>query len=251
MDWADQGVVLSARKHGESAAIVNLLTAEHGRHAGLVRGGAGRRARGVLQPGNQVAAHWRARLEEQLGNYTIELTRERVSRLLDDALKLAGLTAACAVAQAALPEREPHAAIHDGLVALLEALEGAPDWAARYVAWELALLRDLGYGLDLGRCAVSGATEGLAYISPRTGQAVTQAAAGVWRDKLLALPPFLAGGATEGADATQVAQGLELTGFFLSRRLFAPHGQEMPAARARFVERFARTDTISGDITGS
>lgn len=254
IDWADEGVVLSARKHGEAAAIVNLLTRAHGRHAGLVRGGAGRRLRGVLQPGNEVAARWRARLEEHLGTYTVELTRERASRLLGDALALAGLSAACALSQVALPEREPHAALHEGLVALLEALEGAPDWAARYVRWELGLLRELGFGLDLSCCAATGVRDWLAYVSPRSGQAVSEAAAAPWRDKLLPLPAFLITGLIAGADevaADDVARGLELTGFFLERRVFAPHDQSVPAARARFVERFARANTISGDITGS
>ncbi len=250
IDWADQGVVLSARRHGESAAIVNILTRDHGRHAGLVRGGAGRRARGILQPGNEVAARWRARLEEHLGTYTVELKRERASRFLGDALRLAGLSAACAMSQAALPEREPHAALHEDLVALLEAMEAPPDWAPSYVRWELGLLRELGFGLDLSCCAATGARDGLAYVSPRSGQAVSEAAAAPWRDKLLPLPAFLIEG-TDDVAADDVARGLELTGFFLERRVFAPHDQSVPAARARFVERFARANTISGDITGS
>jgi DNA repair protein RecO len=150
MDWSDEGIVLSARRHGESAAIVTLLTREHGRHLGLVRGGAGRRARGTYEPGNEVAARWRARLEDHLGTFTCELVINHAARLMDEPARLAALAAACAVADSTLPEREPLGPLYSGLRALLLALQ-TPGWAEAYVRWELALLRDLGFGLTFRR----------------------------------------------------------------------------------------------------
>ena len=247
MDWSDEGVVLAVRKHGETAAIVSLLTRDHGRHAGLVRGGVGRRARGTLQPGNEVQATWRARLAEHLGAFTCELVRARAARLLDDPPRLAGLAAACALAEAVLPEREPHNAVWSALVALLERIEGAQDWPADYVRWELGLLADLGFGLDLSRCAVTGACAGLAYVSPRTGRAVSEAAAGRWRERLLALPGFLAQGAGDNREVSatpaDIAAGLALTGFFLETHVLQPASARIPAARQRLVDR------ISGEAT--
>jgi DNA repair protein RecO (recombination protein O) len=152
MEWHDEGIVLSARPHGETAAVVQLLTRAHGRHAGLVRGGQGRRARGVLQPGNRVAGTWRARLADHLGSYTLELESSHAARLMDDAERLSALSAAAAVSERALPEREPHAACYEGFLALLSALEG-DHWAEAYVGWELALLAELGFGLDLESCS--------------------------------------------------------------------------------------------------
>lgn len=248
MDWSDDGIVLSARKLGESAAVVNLLTRAHGRHAGLVRGGAGRRWRGVLQPGNQVAAVWRARLSEHLGTYTVEPARERLSALLDDPLRLAALSAAAAVAEVALPEREPHPVLFEGLLSLLDALERSPAWAAVYVRWEVELLKELGFGLDLSRCAATGTTEDLAFVSPRSGRAVSAAAAAPYADRLLRLPRFLLGSQGGKAEAAHIADGLALTGFFLERHVLAPAQVRLPPARIRLVERFAQQSTISGGI---
>ena len=251
MDWSDEGVVLSARKHGESAAILNLLTRRHGRHAGLVHGGAGRRKRGMLQPGNEVAAHWRARLSEHLGTYTVELKRERASRWLDDALRLAALAALCQMADKALPEREPHPALYEGVLELLDAMASEPGWAALYVRWELVLLRELGFGLDLSRCAVSGGNSGLAYVSPRTGRAVSAQGAGRYAERLLKLPPFVLGEDAGEAPAADIRLGLALTGHFLECHVFGPHQQRLPPARTRFVERYSRQPSISGDIRRS
>ena len=247
MEWTDDAIVLSARKHGESAAIVSLLTRGHGRHVGLVRGGAGRRWRGVLQPGNEVGARWRARLAEHLGAFTLEAGRARAATIIDDAERLAGLTAACATADAVLPEREPHAVLYEGFLALLDAIEGSPAWAAVYVRWEVELLKELGFGLDLGACALTGSREDLAYVSPRTGRAVSEAAAAPYREKLLKLPPFLLG-AQSGADAADIADGLALTGSFLERYLFPRERGKVPAARTRLVERIARSATRSSGI---
>ncbi|MEE8189291.1 MAG: DNA repair protein RecO [Kiloniellales bacterium] len=235
MHWSDEGIVLSARPHGENAAVVHLLTRGQGRHAGLVRGAQGRRARGVYQPGNLVAAQWSGRLAEHLGSYTCELVESYAARVLDDAGPLAALIAAAAVSERALPEREPHAACFEGFLALLDALTG-DHWAEAYVRWELALLAELGFGLDLSACAGGGANDQLAYVSPRTGRAVSLAAGEPYRERLLRLPGFLVG--RGGGGPEEVAQGLELTGFFLERHVFAPHHQTIPAARRRLAERF-------------
>lgn len=247
VEWSDEGVVLAARPHGEGSAVVVLLTHGHGRHAGLVRGAFSGRARGVYQAGNRVTAEWRARLAEHLGNYTCELAHGYAAAALDDPLKLAGLTAACAIAEASLPEREPHPQVHDGLVALLDAMAD-PDlgdaWIAAYVRWEVGVLADLGYGLDLDSCAATGVNDDLAYVSPRSGRAVSLAAGEPYRDRLLALPRFLIG--RGGGDSDDLFRGLALSGFFLERHVFATHGRQPPPARTRFVERFARGVTVSG-----
>ncbi len=248
MRWSDEGFVLLARRHGESGAVVHLLTRERGRHAGLVRGGAGRRLRAVLQPGNAVQAEWRSRLEDQLGTLVVEPVRARAAAVFGDAARLAALASACAMTEAALPEREAHPAVYEGMSALLDALDVSPAWAAAYVRWELALLAELGYGLDLARCAATGGVDDLAYVSPRSGQAVGRAAAEPWRDRLLPLPAFLLG-AQAGADAGEVRAGLALTGFFLERRVLAPHGKLEPKSRTRLVELLGRAAATSRSPT--
>lgn len=245
MEWTDEAIVLTARRHGESAAIVTLLTREHGRHAGLVPGGASQRARGVYEPGNRVRVIWRARLVEHLGHFTCELTGANAARLLDEPLRLAALAAAAAVAEAALPEREPHPRAFLGMARLLEALTDPAQsdvaWAAAYVRWELDLLAELGFGLDLRECAATGRNDGLIYVSPKSGRAVSAAAGENYRDRLFALPAFLIGDAPP--DLPQVLAGLILTGHFLGRDVFGPgpdrHVGE-PAARARLVARLRR-----------
>ncbi len=235
MEWNDDGIVLSARRHGESAAVANLLTRSHGRHAGLVRGGWGKRGRAMLQPGNAVHARWRARLPEHLGTFTLEPDRIFAAEVFNDPLRLAALASACALADAALPEREPHPAVHDALGLLLGALVAdRAEWPEAYVRWEVRLLADLGFGLDLTRCAATGTESNLAFVSPRTGRAVSADAAGPWRERLLPLPGFLAG-APEAAGAESVARGLALTAHFLERHVFAPHGKPLPAARRRLA----------------
>ncbi len=235
MDWRDDGIVLSARPHGEAAAIVMLLTREHGRHAGLVHGGQGRKGRGVYQPGNLVDVAWRARLAEHLGTYSCELMTAYSARFLDQPDRLAALASAAAVSERALPEREPHPASFEGFLALLEALEG-DHWAETYVGWELALLGELGFGLDLSRCAAGGANDQLAYVSPKSGRAVSLAAGEPYKEKLLALPGFLVG--RGGGGPVEVGQGLRLTGAFLARHVFWPQDRPLPAARLRYAERF-------------
>jgi DNA repair protein RecO (recombination protein O) len=236
LEWHDEGFVLAVRRHGENDVILSLLTREHGRHAGLVKGGGGRRGAALYEIGNRLRADWRGRLVEQLGRYACEVQSQPAARLLDEPLRLSALAAAAAVAEAAMPEREPHPRAFDGFARLVESLLAAPaltDWAAGYVRWELDLLAELGFGLDLGKCAVSGATTGLAFVSPASGRAVSEAAAGIWRERLLPLPAFLTGGE---ADPDGIRQGLALTGAFLEGHAL----QRMPPARARFLARLHR-----------
>jgi DNA repair protein RecO (recombination protein O) len=237
MLWRDEGVVLAVRRHGESAAIVSVLTREHGRCAGLVRGGFGRKARPVYQQGNVLDVTWRARLAEQLGTLTGELKAQLAARLMVDPGRLAGLAAACSLLETTLPERDPHPRLYDVVGAFLAQLADEPDWLRRYVLFELALLAELGFGLDLGRCAVTGSTEDLVYVSPRSGRAVSRGGAGLYADRLLALPPFLLGRAP--ADPAQVAAGLKLTGTFLRRHLFDASDRPLPEARDRLLARLA------------
>jgi DNA repair protein RecO (recombination protein O) len=242
MEWRDVGFVLAARRHGEHGIIVELLTREHGRHAGLVRGGQSLRMRAMLQPGNEVAAIWRGRLTEHLGTLGCELVRAHVAAILDDPERLAALTATVALVAAALPEREPQPDIFALYRDLLEALDSAVDWPARYVGWERDMLSALGFGLDLGRCALTGVTTDLAYVSPRTGRAVSRAAGLPYRDKLLALPDFL--WQNVPADNNQVMLGMALTGHFLLHHIFAPQGRPLPAARVRLAERMKRVAAV-------
>lgn len=235
MEWSDEAIVLAVRRHGESGAVASLLTRVHGRHPGLVHGAAGKANRGVFQPGNQVIAWWRGRLSEQLGTLRCELTHAHTVLLMEDADRLAALSSACALCEAVLPERQPHPVAYAALTTLLAALGHEP-WPSVYVHWELALLRDLGFGLDLTACAATGATEGLTWVSPKSGRAVSAAAGEPWRDRLLPLPRFLVEGGDGGRQ--DILQGLELTGFFLDRHVLAPQRSGMPAARSRLVDRF-------------
>ncbi len=234
MDWQDEGIVLSARRHGERDAVLSLFTYGHGRHLGLVRGGAGRRARPLLQRGNRLSCRWRARLSEHLGSYTVEPLRLFAATVMDDPLLLAALDSVCGLLDAGLGERDAHPALYAPLLTLFEKLAArAEDWPRSYVRFELLLLAELGFGLDLERCAVTGGREELAYVSPRTGRAVSRAAAGEWAPRLLPLPAFLLGG--EKAGEEEIAQGLRLAGHFIRRHILAPTERPLPAARERFA----------------
>jgi DNA repair protein RecO (recombination protein O) len=238
MDWQDEGAILAMRPHGESAAIIEAFTARHGRHAGVVRGGASRKLAAILQPGSQVQVAWRARLEDHIGAFTVEPLRARAG-LLADRRALAGLNAVCALLRLSLPEREPHPVLYQSTIALMDDLEAGNDWPARYVRWEVSLLEELGFGLDLTACAVTGGTTDLAYVSPRTGRAVGRSAAGAWADRLLPLPACLTGQGS--ANPEELAQGLAVTGHFLAREL-APvlNDRALPDARARLVDLLGR-----------
>jgi DNA repair protein RecO (recombination protein O) len=243
MWWQDEGVVLAARRHGESSAVVSLFTRGHGRHAGLVRGGAGRRARPLYEPGNRLRVVWRARLADQLGAFSAELQTAIAARLLDDPDRLAALGAACALLEASLPERDPHPLLYSQLSELTDVLIEQQSWPERYVRFELALLAELGFGLDLQACAVTGQTTDLAYVSPRSGRAVSREGAGQYADRLLPLPGFLLG--REPADPAQIQAGLRLTGAFLRRHLFDASERAMPNARERLVRQLARSTPSS------
>jgi DNA repair protein RecO (recombination protein O) len=238
MEWRDAGFVLSARRHGESGLIVELLTAERGRHAGLVRGGQSPRRRALFQPGNAVTALWRGRLAEHLGTLECELTEAHAARLLDDPDRLAALNAATALLVAALPEREPHPDLYTAFAALLGILDSASPCGAAYVAWECDLLAGLGFGLDLARCAVTGTNQDLAYVSPRTGRAVSRDTGAPYHDKLLPLPAFL--WRDSPAEPADIVAGLVLTRHFLLHHLFEPQGGRLPDARQQLQERMRR-----------
>jgi len=243
MEWTDDAFVLGARPHGETSLIVSLLTRTRGRHAGLVQGGVSRTKRPLFELGNRVFATWRARLAEHLGAWTCEVADTPSARFIDDPVRLAALASAAAVADQALPEREPHPRAYDGFLAFIDILDSEV-FAAAYVGWELGLLAELGYGLDLTQCAATGSNDELAYVSPRTGKAVSLSAGEPYRDRLLHLPGFLIGRGEAAPEA--VIEGLMLTGHFLERHAFAPHNRGIPAARTRFVDRLERSATISG-----
>lgn len=246
MQWSDESIVLAARRQGERALIVELLTREHGRHAGLVRGGQAPRARVSWQIGNRLLITWKARLAEHLGQLTGDLAESAAARLFDDRVRLAALAAAAALAASALPEREPHPQAYAGLRRLLAALVADDGWAVAYVEWEIGLLQELGFGLDLTRCAATGQSDDLIYVSPKSGQAVSREAGAPYRDKLLALPPFLLShGEVRPPAAAEVLAGLDLARFFLEARVFLPHGKRLPAARARYVDVLRQVLTIS------
>jgi DNA repair protein RecO (recombination protein O) len=237
MDWDAPAIVLDARAYGEGDAIATVMTETYGLHRGLARGGASRAGAAVWQAGNLVQVRWVARLAEQLGSFSAELVHPAAALALDDPLALAMLTSACAVAEGALPEREPHPRAFHGLLHLIAHLSRGSSMLAELVRWEMLLLADLGYGLDLTACALTGATAGLAYISPRTGRAVTAAAAGTLAPRLLRLPGFLVGGNL--STPADWRDGLLLTGHFLARDAFGHHHRPLPAARRMLYDRVA------------
>jgi DNA repair protein RecO (recombination protein O) len=240
MQWTDEGIVLGVKRHGETSVILELMTPAHGRHLGLVRGGAGRRMRGVLQPGNAVRATWGARLDEHLGQYVVEGVNLRAGEFLAAAHAVHGVTHLGALCRL-LAEREPHAAIYDALEAILHRV-GDPRIAALMIArFELVFLAELGFGLDLGSCAATGATTELTYVSPKSGRAVSRSAGEAYRDKLLRLPGFLQH-ETEPTSPADLADAFALTGFFLDRHAFGPRGLALPEARARFVSALRRLE---------
>lgn len=272
MEWDAPAIVLDTRPYGEGDAIVTVMTQDHGAHRGLVRGGSSSRQTGLWQAGNFVQVHWLARLSDQLGHFRGEMIHANAAHVMDDPMALAQLTAACAVAEGALPEREPHPLVFAALLPLIARLPLGMSVLADLIRWELVVLAELGFGLDLTRCAVSGETTGLTHVSPRTGRAVTAAAAGVWGTRLLRLPPFLTAGApaadapttatNTGATATATAatsatagtptpaasmpapladlrDGLRLTGHFLARDAFGQRHRPLPRARVMLYDRLS------------
>lgn len=234
IEWREDGVLLAVRKHGENAAIIEVLTRDHGRHAGVVRGGQSRKIAPILQPGSQLDVTWTARLEDHLGAFTVEPIRSRAATLMTNRLALAGLNAVTSLTSFVLPEREAHAAFYDRTVQLLDLMGATEAWPLAYLRWEAALLDEMGFGLDLSACAVTGTTQDLIYVSPKSGRAVSAAGAGTWADRLLPLPPALRG---EGAAPdSEILDGLRTTGHFLADRLAPALGDKpLPPARDRLL----------------
>ncbi len=273
MQWADAAIILSARKHGESSAVVRVLAREHGVFAGVVRSANSKNNRGIIQAGNVVSANWQARLSHQLGNFKIELLEAHAAHIMQDSARLAALTSACATVEAALAERHPYpkifAALHE-LLHSLTAISPTHDWENDYIKFELSLLAESGYGLDLSECAGDGVTDSLIYVSPKSGRAVCSDCGEPYKDKLLPLPGFLLPNtlplpnhppqAGEGMNKSplpkgergkekykEILAGMELTGYFLENSLLAPHGKKMPSARLRLqniLKELNATETV-------
>jgi DNA repair protein RecO (recombination protein O) len=244
MEWRDEAVLLTVRKHGESAAIIEVFTPGRGRHAGVVRGGAGRRLAPALHPGAQLDLTWRARIEDHIGAFSVEPVRSRLGVLISDRMGLAGLDAVVTLLAYALPERMPYPDLYVRTIRLLDLLAATPAWPLAYLRWELALLEATGFGLDLDRCGVTGVREGLVFVSPRTGRAVSAEGAGEHAPRLLPLPPCLLG--RGDAPNEEIALAMSTTGYFLERHLMPQHpAQPFPSARARLAALLARPEVRS------
>ena len=248
-EWTDDGLILSIRPHGERNAVVSLLTEENGRHAGLVHAYDASSKRGTIQIGNMVQARWHARLCEQLGTYQLELIKNLSAVFLDDAVKLAGLSSCCAILDTSLPERDANVSVWRATTALIEIISLADhleDWLGFYIKWEMNLLEQLGFGLNLRSCAVSGLTDALIYVSPRSGRAVHKNHAGDYADRLLRLPSFLQSEKTIApVSNTALWDGLTLTGYFVSRRVFSLIHKDLPQARLRLAHLVAKRYNIT------
>lgn len=238
MEWHDEGLVVAVRPHGETGAVAEVFTRAHGRHLGLVHGGRSRRLRPALQTCNHVDVVWRARLNEQLGAFTVELRTGYAATVMDRPLPLLGLESLAALAHQ-LPERDPHPSLFEVTLFVLEFIDDDAAWPALLARWELALLDELGFGLDLSACAATGAKDGLAYVSPRTGRAVTREAGEPYKERLLALPRFLLPGAPATVPVADVLAAFALTGHFLETRVYGPQGGRVPEVRGRLLTRLA------------
>ncbi len=240
MEWRDEGIVLSVRKHGETSVIADIFTCEHGRHAGVVRGGASRKLKPVLQPGNQVQVDWSARLEEHLGAFRVEPTKSRAVQVMGNRRALEGLNSVCALTGFCLGEREPAGGFYALTLELVDSISETEAWLSAYARWEAILLSDLGYGLDLDTCASTGQVTDLMYVSPRTGRAVSREAGKPWADRLLPLPSFLRDG-DDQVPAHDVLSALKTTGHFFQTAVAPALGkEELPQARERFVNAIRR-----------
>ncbi len=244
MQWTDEGIIIGTRRHGETSLIVELMTAGHGRHLGLVRGGRSRKQQPLLQPGNSVSATWRARLDEHLGNFTLEPISQRAARLMESPAGLYGIQILGALIRL-LPERDPHPQVHSALAAILDWLEHPVAGGALIVRFEVLMLEELGFGLDLDRCAATGATSDLVFVSPKTGRAVSRAAGEPWRDRMLPLPAFLREIPGRTPPGDDLLDAFRLTGFFLDRHVYGPRGMDIPDARERLVALIARSEALA------
>ncbi|MDQ6438004.1 DNA repair protein RecO [Mesorhizobium sp. LHD-90] len=234
MEWRDEGIILGTRRHGETSVILEVMTRAHGRHLGMVRGGRSRKQQPVLQAGNRVDLVWRARLDEHLGTFQAEAIELNAARLFDSAAAVFGLQTIAAHLRL-MPERDVHPALFETLAVLITHLD-EPLLAGELVArFELMVLEELGFGLDLSECAATGARVDLVYVSPKSGRAVSREAGAPWRDKMLVLPDFLVAGPGRRADAAAIDHAFRLTGFFLARHVYEPRGISEPEARAGFL----------------
>lgn len=239
IEWRDEGTLLKVRKHGETSVIIEVFTATHGRAAGIVRGGISRKIAPILQPGAQLDVRWKARLEEHLGSFAVEPIRSRTAIAMSDRTALAGLNAVNALLEFALPERESHPSLYTRSVQLLDLLGQGEVWPLGYLQWEMAVLNELGFGLDLSSCAVTGATDDLVYVSPRSGRAVARTAAGEWADRMLPLPPVMLG--KGDANMAEILAALTTTGHFLENNLARSLGDRPPPeARRRLIDAFRK-----------
>lgn len=238
MQWSEEGTVLSLRRHGENNVLLEFFTQQHGRHLGLVRGGRSQRMRSQLQPGNRLIATWRARLPEHLGTFSVEPVKLRAAVLMDDPMRLAALSSLCAMA-GLIAEREPQNQLHDAFEIVINALEHDEVWPALLIRWELGLLEELGFGLDLTMCAATDTTENLIYVSPKSGRAVCAEAGEPYKTKLLVLPPFLRGeGQMMALSNADIAAGFQLTGYFLQQHIYSARGVKFPEPRERLGLKF-------------
>jgi DNA repair protein RecO (recombination protein O) len=239
MDWSDEGVILGVRAHGETGAVLELFTRAHGRHLGLVHGGRSRKLRPVLQTGNHVDAMWKARLADNLGHFTLEMRKAFAAEVMDDAAALAALTSMAALTRL-LPERDPHPNLYEVTLFVLGFLGEREVWPALIVRWELTLLEELGFGLDLASCAATGNTSNLAYVSPKSGRAVSTEAGAPYKERLLPLPEFLRAGATGLVTEADLRAGFALTGHFLDARVLRPREMGLPDTRSRLLSYLGR-----------
>lgn len=244
MHWTDQAIVLSAKKYGESSAIVTLLTAEHGIFKGLVRGISGKKQRGIYQTGNLIEAIWRGRLSEHLGNFTAELESANAAMLLSSSSKLSALLSISSILESVLPEREPHMDVFEHLVDFIEHLTEDKNWPLYYVAMEFKLLNLLGFGIDVSSCAATGAVEDLIYISPKSGRAVSRTAGDPYRDRLFAMPKFLTNGYNSDIKMHEIINAMNICSYFLEKYRFKPHNASLPDARLRFAEIMKKKEVV-------
>jgi DNA repair protein RecO (recombination protein O) len=239
IEWRDEGALIRVRKHGESSAIIEVFTPSRGLTAGIVRGGTSRKIAPTLQPGAQLDVTWKARLEDHLGSFTVEPIRSRTAQVMQDRLALAGLNAVTGLLSFLLPDREAHAQLYARTIQLLDLLGQNDVWPLAYLQWEVALLDEMGFGMDLSACAVSGLNDDLFYVSPRTGRAVSRLAAGEWADRLLPLPHVLLG--KGDADLNEIVLALRTTGHFLNNHLAKSLGDlPIPEARQRLIDAMKR-----------
>lgn len=252
MQWSDASIILSTRKYGETSAVVRVLTRDHGVFSGVFRGGYSKNNRGMLQAGNVVSAAWNARLAEQLGTFKLELMEAHAAHIMHDASKLSALSSACSLLEIALPERHPYPKLFADFHEFLHILNSGENWEEEYIKFELSLLSEAGFGLDLTECAATGVSENLIYVSPKSGRAVCADAGEPYKGKLLELPEFLLGvsgwelGVSKLSQSPtpnsqlpqhkQILTGMKLTGYFLEHSLLTPHNKKLPAARTRLYE---------------